>query len=62
MDEETKAYAFTDTPSLAREFGLSVYEAAYLEMAMRRGLPLATLDDKLNAAAVAVGVALYGVH
>ena len=40
--------AFGDTTSLAREHGLSVYGAAYLELAMRRGLPLATLDDKLK--------------
>ena len=36
--------------------------AAYLELAMRRGLPLATLDDKLKSAAAAVGVPLYGVN
>jgi len=62
VDEETKAHAFGDTLSLAREHGLSVYDAAYLELAMRRGLPLATLDDKLKTAAEAVGVPLYGVH
>jgi predicted nucleic acid-binding protein len=62
VDEETKAHAFGDTLSLAREHGLSVYDAAYLELAMRRGVPLATLDDKLKAAAEAVGVPLYGVH
>lgn len=59
VDEETKTHAFGDTPSLAREHGLSVYDAAYLELAMRRGLPLATLDDKLKAAAQAIGVPLY---
>lgn len=62
VDEETKAHAFADTLSLAREHNLSVYDAAYLELAMRRGLPLATLDDKLKVAAQAVGVVLYGVH
>ena len=41
---------------------LSAYDAAYLELAIRRGLPLATLDDKLKAAAQAVGVKLYAVH
>jgi predicted nucleic acid-binding protein len=39
---------------LARVQNLSVYDAAYLELAMRRGLPLAALDAKLKAAA-AVG-------
>jgi len=62
IDEETKAHAFGDTLSLAREHNLSAYDAAYLELAMRRGLPLATLDAKLKTAAQAVGVPLYGVH
>jgi predicted nucleic acid-binding protein len=62
IDEHTKAHAFGDTVSLAREQGLSVYDAAYLELAMRRGLPLATLDDKLKSAAKATGVSLYAVH
>jgi len=62
VDEETKFQAFGNTTSLAREHNLSAYDAAYLELAMRRGLPLATLDDKLKAAALAAGVVLYGVH
>lgn len=62
VDEETKFHAFGDTLSLAREHNLSVYDASYLELAMRRGLPLATLDEKLKTAAIAVGVSLYGVH
>ena len=62
VDEETKAHAFGNTLSLAREHNLSAYDAAYLELALRRGLPLATLDDKLKAAAQAVGVILYVVH
>ncbi len=37
--------------SLAREEGLSVYDAAYLELAMREGVPLATRDEKLAQAA-----------
>ena len=48
--------------SPARDHNLSAPDAAYLELAMRRGLPLATLDDKLKAAAKAVGVSLYGLH
>ncbi len=42
--------------SLAREVGLTVYDASYLELAMRHGVPLATLDKRLSAAAAAVGV------
>lgn len=36
---------------LARKHGLTVYDAAYLELAKRRRLPLATLDDRLRRAA-----------
>jgi len=36
---------------LARQYGLTVYDAAYLELARRRRLPLATLDDGLRRAA-----------
>ena len=43
---------------LARETGLTVYDASYLELAARFGVPLATLDRRLAAAAAHVGVAL----
>ena len=43
---------------LARRFELSVYDAAYLETALRRSLPLATLDHRMRSAAEALGVAL----
>ncbi len=59
VDDETTARAWGDTLGLARAHNLSAYDAAYLELAMRRGLPIATLDDKLKAAAAAVGVSLY---
>ena len=59
VDEETVAHAWADTMHLARAHNLSAYDAAYLELALRRGLPLATLDGKLKAAATAVGVSLY---
>ena len=44
--------------TLSREHGLSSYDASYLELAIRHGLPLATLDQKLRASAQAVGVSL----
>ena len=44
---------------LARRYELSVYDAAYLEVAFRRGLPLATLDRRLREAAQAIGVAVF---
>jgi predicted nucleic acid-binding protein len=43
---------------IAHETGLSLYDAAYLDLAATRGLPLATLDRRLAAAAARVGVAL----
>ena len=46
--------------ALARERNLTVYDAAYLELAIREGLPLATLDRALEEAAAAEGVALFG--
>ena len=45
---------------LARAQSLSAYDAAYLELAMREGLSLATQDDDLRAAAGRIGVALVG--
>ncbi len=44
--------------ALAREFGLSTYDAAYLDLAMRLGLPLATHDAALRKAAKKVRVPL----
>ena len=43
---------------LARAHRLSVYDAAYLELAQREGLPLGTLDADLRKAADGEGVAL----
>jgi predicted nucleic acid-binding protein len=60
-DAETDAQAWTSTLQLADRCGLTLYDAAYLELAQRRHLPLATLDQQLRAAAMAVGVALLGV-
>ncbi|HEX8202977.1 MAG TPA: type II toxin-antitoxin system VapC family toxin [Isosphaeraceae bacterium] len=61
LDGETAARAWNDTLRLARAQNLSAYDAAYLELALREGLPLATLDAGLKAAAQAVGVPLFPV-
>ena len=45
--------------SLADRHGLSVYDAAYLDLALREGLPLASLDNALCNAAGKSGVALF---
>jgi predicted nucleic acid-binding protein len=44
---------------LAREYNLSAYDAAYLELAIRSGAPLATLDSRLRKAAQDAGVSLF---
>jgi len=59
VDETTSNRAWGEVLSLARAHHLSAYDAAYLELALRRGLPLATLDDKLKAAASAAGVPAF---
>lgn len=43
---------------LAMRYNLSSYDSAYLELAMRHGLPMACQDGKLRAAALQAGVAL----
>ena len=60
IDPETDAYAWGTTLRLAERHGLTVYDATYLDLAQRRGLPLATLDEALREAAAALDVALLG--
>ena len=59
-DHATGARALHEVMSLAREHELTAYDAAYLELAMRLGVPLATGDRKLRTAAQRVGVGLLG--
>lgn len=56
VDRDTAVRAHSTTIDLAREHALSAYAAAYLELAMRRGLPLVTADQRLARVAEAVGV------
>ena len=51
VDPSTATHALATTLQLARRHKLSAYDAAYLELALRNGLPLATLDAKLLKAA-----------
>jgi predicted nucleic acid-binding protein len=53
VDGRTDEFAWTMTLRLAEKHGLSAYDAAYLELALRRGLALATLDKELARAAIA---------
>lgn len=60
IDAETDRQAWGTTVRLAAQHRLTVYDAAYLELAQRRGLPLATLDTELRNAASAEGLILLG--
>jgi predicted nucleic acid-binding protein len=60
-DPDTDVYAWTAILQLADRFGLTLYDAAYLELAQRRRLPLATLDRDLRDAAAALRIAVLGV-
>jgi predicted nucleic acid-binding protein len=55
-DTETARQSWTTTLALADRHDLTVYDAAYLELALRQRLPLATLDRELAAAARREGV------
>ena len=60
VDAETATFAWTTTLQLADRFKLTVYDACYLELAQRREVPLATLDEDLRDAGRAIGVKLQG--
>ncbi len=60
LDAEGHDFTWSTTLRLADRFRLTLYDAAYLELAQRLGLPLATLDQALRAAAGGLGVALLG--
>ena len=60
LDDETANRAWTETLGLAERFGLSAYDASYLELAQRHRLPLASLDQDLRAAATALGLHVLG--
>jgi predicted nucleic acid-binding protein len=56
VDAETSSRAWGDTLELAERHRLTLYDAAYLELAKRRLLPIATLDRELHRAALREGV------
>lgn len=58
QDDEAPARAFTHLLTLCRTHGLTSYDAMYLDLAIRRNLPLATLDDDLRKSAKKLGVRL----
>ena len=56
IDVQATSRAFGEIMSVARNLTISAYDAAYVELAMREGLNLATLDDRLSKAASKIGV------
>ena len=61
IDLETERQAWGATLRLAEQHRLTLYDAAYLELAQRRSLALASLDGELRAAAKTEDVALLGI-
>jgi predicted nucleic acid-binding protein len=59
VDHEMAALAFGALSALAAKYHLSVYDAAYLELAQRRKISLGCKDGPLRKAAVKQGVALW---
>lgn len=56
VDRETDLHAWHTTRALSRDHGLTPYDAAYLELAIRLGLPLASGDQEMLHAARQLGV------
>ena len=59
VDPLTAHQSFNRILALSRAYNLSSYDAAYLELSIREGLPLATLDKALIRAAQKADVSLY---
>jgi len=58
VDDESAARIFSDVHRVALTYRLTSYDAAYLELAIRRNLPLATLDEDLIRACNVAGASL----
>ena len=61
VDAQTDSRAWNATLEFADRFVLTVYDAAYVELAQRRALPLATLDRDMQRAAAQLGLRLIGL-
>lgn len=61
LDDDTGPDAWTRTVPLAHRFQLTVYDAAYLELAQRQQLPLASIDESLRRAGTELGLTLLGI-
>ncbi len=61
IDQETPQRALDEVLALARTEGLTTYDASYLELAMRLGVPLATQDKELRQAAEKLGTPVLAI-
>ncbi len=59
LDSPPVADTMSNLLPLAREYGLSTYDASYLDVAMRHGAPLATLDSNLQKAGRKAGIEIF---
>jgi predicted nucleic acid-binding protein len=62
VDDATFSTAWGPVLSIGRQHGVAVYDAAYLELAQRRGVPIATIDVRQRDAAVALGIPIVTVE
>ena len=62
IERDSPQHVWNEVIHLRREYNLSSYDASYLELAMRSGSALATLDRKLKKAAEKAGVELMAVE
>ena len=60
IDSDTVSTALSDTLQIARRYRLSAYDASYMELSLRSGIPLATLDQDLQKAARRAGIKRFG--
>ncbi|HTV34220.1 MAG TPA: type II toxin-antitoxin system VapC family toxin [Methylocella sp.] len=60
IDGDTDAHIWTTALWLSDRYRLTIYDACYLELAQRRNLPLATLDQELRDAGQVLGLPLFG--
>jgi predicted nucleic acid-binding protein len=59
IDSQSVTESVSNILPLAREYGLSAYDAAYLDVAVRQGVPLATLDSALQKAGRKAGIEIF---
>lgn len=59
VDHQSDLHRCPDILRIAQNHNLSAYDASYLELALRRDLPIATLDSRLRKAAAAAGIVLF---